>query len=63
MHCLVCQPQERGTLLFFLLAEGMADSSLGKEILLKSIPDEVVFCHPIFPGEPYFRAYHVIIKE
>ena len=24
---------------------------------------EVVFCHPIFPGEPYFRAYHVIIKE
>ena len=47
----------------FFLAKGMADGSLGKEIQLKSILDGVVFCHPIFPGEPYFRAYHVNIKE
>lgn len=46
--------QERVTLLFFLLAEGMADGSLGKEISLKSISDEVVFCHPIIPkGAPF----------
>ena len=39
---------------FFLLAEGMVDSSLGKEIPLKSISDEVVFCHPIIPkGAPF----------
>ena len=31
----------------FFLAKGMADGSLGKEIQLKSISDEVVFCHPI----------------
>lgn len=35
----------------FFLAEGMADGSLGKEIPLKSISDEVVFCHPIL-GHP-----------
>ena len=46
--------QERVTLLFFLLAEGMADGSLGKEIPLKSISDEVVFCHPIIQeGAPF----------
>ena len=38
----------------FFLAEGMDDSSLGKEILLKIISDEVVFCHPIIPkGAPF----------
>ena len=46
--------QERVTLLFFLLAEGMADGSLWKEIPLKSISDEVVFCHPIIQeGAPF----------
>ncbi|EHM50782.1 hypothetical protein HMPREF0372_01893 [Flavonifractor plautii ATCC 29863] len=38
----------------FFLAKGMADGSLGKEIPLKSISDEVVFCHPIIPkGTPF----------
>ena len=45
--------QERDTLLFFL-ARGMANGSLCKEIPLKSIPDGVVFCHPIIPkGAPF----------
>ncbi len=30
---------------------------LGGLVLLDGIPDEVVFCHPIFQGEPCFRAY------
>ena len=40
----------------FFLAKGMADGSLGKEIQLKSISDEVVFCHPIIPKKPHFRV-------
>lgn len=45
----------------FFLAKGMADGSLGKEIPLKSISDEVVFCHPIIQESAHFRApqkYH-----
>ena len=34
---------------YFFLAKGMTNGSLGKEIPLKSISDEVVFCHPIIP--------------
>ena len=38
----------------FFLAKGMDDGSLGKEVPLKSISDEVVFCHPIIPkGTPF----------
>ena len=40
----------------FFLAKGMAGGSLGKEIQLKSISDEVVFCHPIIPKGPHFRV-------
>jgi len=38
----------------FFLEKGMANGSFGKEIPLKSISDEVVFCHPIIPkGAPF----------
>ena len=53
----------------FFLAKGMADGSLGKEIQLKSISDEVVFCHPIIPKGAHFRApfaftlFYGILKE
>ena len=38
----------------FFLEKGMDNGSFGKEIPLKSISDEVVFCHPIIPkGAPF----------
>ena len=45
----------------FFLAKGMADGSLGKEIQLKSISDEVVFCHPIIPKNPILEYPKITI--